>query len=113
MFGLSTVSLVLYGGIALAGAGALGYVQHLRSSNATLTTENEELRASIKTTKDSMQAAADVAAKVLVRAAERQAQAERDNRQAAGQIGRLEALLADPKPGTCDAAVRAVQALMP
>ena len=112
MFGIPT-SLVLYGGIAVAGAGAAWYVMDLRSDNAELRAEIADHVEAARLTKKSLQAAADTGAKVLRDAAELRAQAERENRQADGQIARLRALINDPKPGTCDSAVLAVQAAMP
>ena len=112
MFGIP-VNLIVYGLIAAAGAGAVGYVVHLRSENEDLTSENTKLVEGLRITKLSMQRSADTAAKVLKESDARLAQAERENRQADGQIARLTDLINDPKPSTCDAAVLAVQKAMP
>ena len=113
MFGLSTATLVLYGGIFAAGAGGVWYVMDLRAENQELMMRNEAQAESIRITKRSMLAAADTAARTLKESDARLAQAERENRQADGQIARLTDLINDPKPSTCDAAVLAVQRAMP
>lgn len=112
MFGIPT-SLILYCGIAVAGAGAAWYVQALRVDNAELTAANTALAEGLKLSKASIERAAETAKQALKDADERRAQAERENRQADGQIARLRALIDDPKPSTCDAAVLAVQRAMP
>jgi Flp pilus assembly protein TadB len=107
------IGLLVYGSIAVAGAGAAWYVMDLRATNTELRSEIADHVEAAKLTKKSLQAAADAGAKVLQDAAALRAQAERENRQAAGQIERLAALLNDSAPTTCEAAVRATQAMMP
>lgn len=113
MFGLSAASLIGYGLVAAIGAGGIGWVWHVVDERDDLLVENADLSAALRKSKTSIERAADVGAQVLKEADAKRAQAERENRQAAGQIQRLEDLLKNPKPSTCEAAVRSVQALMP
>jgi hypothetical protein len=94
MFGLSTASLILYGGLMAAGAGGVYYVMDLRSDRA-------ECRASLATQNDAIEDLRDEGTKTT---GELRKALEATKPAASAAAARVAARKAIPAPADCNAA---------
>jgi hypothetical protein len=101
------VSLILYGGLALAGAGASWYVMDLRSDKAALTEERDVLLEGVRLTNKAIKLQEQQVAAILEQGRADLADAVRA---AELNLGLIDDLLTSKEPTTCEASVEAAQA---